>query len=157
MICHLVGGPDSRNVGQGRRRGHIHISLVTLATLSSPLIKHYTSMYAYGQHFRVDDEAGRSHVSFDSGVACLAIQTCKSSRANRNPVEATLRYVGIVKDILEVEYGHLKYNVLRCSSIRPNLQGLPCIKVDEDGFWSVKFHTRQSLAMEPYVLPSHAK
>ena len=85
-----------------------NLSLTTLSKLPIPVVKHYTSMYAYGYHFRVDDEEGRSNVSFDSGVACIATQTCRSSTRDRHPVEAPLQYVGILKDILEVDYGHLQ-------------------------------------------------
>lgn len=133
------------------------VSLVTLSQLPNPVVSHYNSMYAYGNHFRVDDEARRGHVSFDSGVACIAIQMCRSSRADRDPVEAALKYVGIVKDILQVEYGHIKYVTLKCSWIKPDVEGTPTIRTDEHGFWSVKFAACQTPPVEPYLMPCHAK
>ena len=79
------------------------------------------------------------HVSFDVGVAAIMTQTCHSSRADRNPVEVELQYVGIINDIVMVDYGHLKFNVLKCSWIRPQLEGIWMIRQDMDGLWSVKY------------------
>ena len=131
-----------------------------LSTMSRPpfrTIKHYTSMWAYGYHIRADDETGSSHVSFDAGVAAVIMQECRSSRADRNPVDAELTYVGIVHDILVVNYGIREYNVLKCSWIRPNLEGAPTIRRDAHGFWSVKYNARQRQEVEPYVMPNHVQ
>ncbi|KAG0573462.1 hypothetical protein KC19_VG180400 [Ceratodon purpureus] len=134
-----------------------HVSLVFMSKLPSPHVSHFASMYAYGNHFRVDDKAGHSHISFDIGVACIATQTCRSSIADQNPLEVDLKYVGIIKDIIQVEYGHIKYITLKCSWIRPHLEGSRSIRVDEHGFWSVKIAARQYPPVEPYVMPSHVK
>lgn len=131
--------------------------LATLSRLPSPNVMHHNSMWAYGYHFRADDEVGRSNVSFDSGVAAIITQECRSSRADRNPVEADLQYVGIINDIVQVDYGHIKFQVFKCSWIRPHLEGIPTIKQDVDGFWSVKYNARQVPATEPYILPYHAR
>ena len=92
-----------------------------MSRLPSPYVRHHNSMWAYGYHFRADDERGRAHVSFDADVAASIMQTCHSSRANMNHVEAQLQYVGVINDIVIVDYGHLKFNVLKCSWIRPQL------------------------------------
>ena len=131
------------------------LSLVTLSRLPSPTVKHFPSMWAYGYHLRPDDEQGRSNVTFDSGVAAIITQVCRSSRADRNPVEASLDYVGIIKDIVQVDYGIHKFAALKCSWIKPNLEGHPTIRRDEHGFWSVKYGARQSPVVEPYVFPNH--
>ena len=89
--------------------------LATMSHLPSPYMRHHNSMWAYGYRFQSDDEQGRAHVSFDVGVAAIMTQTCRSSRANKNPVEAELQYVGIINDIVMVDYGHLKFNILKCS------------------------------------------
>lgn len=70
-----------------------------------PVMKHYTSMWAYGYHIRADDEDSTSHVSFDAKVAAIITQECRSSQADQHPVEAELMYVGIVNVIVVVEYG----------------------------------------------------
>lgn len=131
--------------------------LVTMSRLPSPYVKHHNSMWAYGYHFTVDDEAGRQHVTFDAGVAAIISQTCRSFRADRHPIEAQLQYVGIVKDILRVDYVHLKFNVLRCFWIKLDLAVEPTIRQDQDGFWLVKHRARQSPEIEPYLMPSHAR
>ena len=131
--------------------------ILTMSKLPKAVVERHTSMYAYGSHFCVDDENGRNSVSYDSGVACIATQTCRSSRADRHPVEASLQYVGILKDIFRVDYGHIQYNVLKCSWIRPDVQGNRTVREDDHGFWSVKFAARQVPAVEPYLMPVHAK
>ena len=133
------------------------LDLVNMSKPPASLVRHYKSMSSFGNHFRVDNEVGRSHVTFDSGVAAIITQVCRSSRQDQHPVEAELDYVGIVKDIFQVQYGHIPYNVLRCSWIRPNLTGAPTIKKDAHGFWSVKYNARQVPCSEPYLLSCHAK
>ena len=61
-----------------------------LSRKPSATITHYTAIYAYGNHFRVDDERGTSHVSFDSGVAAIITQECRSSQADQSPIHASL-------------------------------------------------------------------
>ena len=133
------------------------LSLITMSRPPFPTIKHYTSMWAHGYHFRADDEDGRANVSYDSGVAALITQECVSSRADRHPVEAALNYVGVIRDILLVDYGIHQYNVLKCSWIRPNLEGPRTIRRDVNGFWSVKHGARQTPVVEPYVFPNHVQ
>ena len=141
-----------------RQRGEVlDINLVTMTKLPSEKVEHFTSMYAYGFHFRVDDEVGPNYETYDSGVAAIITQECRSSLADRRPVEADLQYVGVIKDIVRVEYGHIQWTTLKCSWIRPNLEGTRTIKRDEHGFWLVKFNARQSPPVEPYILPVHAK
>ena len=79
-----------------------------LSRRPSPIVKHHPSMWAYGYHIRADDDTGAAHVSFDAGVAAVINETCRSSRADRHPIEAELLYVGIVNDILEVDDGQIK-------------------------------------------------
>lgn len=131
--------------------------LITMSRLPSPVVRHHPSMWAYGYHFRSEDVNGGAYVSFDAGVAAIINQTCRSSRADRHPVEAELLYVGVVEDILRVDYGHLHINVLKCSWVKPHLEGVPTIRRDEDGFWSVKYRSRQPPGVEPYLMPVHAR
>ena len=143
--------------GMGMRGEVVSADLGTLSRLPSPWVKHHNSMWAYGYHFRTEAEDGRNNVSFDAGVAAIISQTCQSSRADMNPVEADLQYVGILNDLLTVDYGHLKFNVLKCSWIKSDLQGNPCIRRDIDGFWLVKHAARLNPAVEPYLMPIHAR
>ena len=133
------------------------LSLQTMSRLPSRTVKHYNSMWAYGYHLRTDDEQGRAHVSFDSGVAAIITQECRSSRADQHPVEAWLKYVGIIKDIVQLDYGLHKYTVRRCSWVKPNQEGASTMRRDNHGFWSLKFDARQSHDIEPYILPAHVQ
>lgn len=147
-----------RKVQSRREAGEaVDINLATMTKLPSSEVEHYMSMWAYGFHYRVDEEIGPNHVTNDSGVAAIITQECRSSLADRRPVEADLLYVGIIKEILQVEYGHILWTTMKCSWIRPQLEGIRTIKRDEHGFWLVKFNARQIPAVEPYILPVHAK
>ena len=114
-------------------------------------------MWSYGYHFCTEGDGGSNYVSFDSGVAAIITQECRSSKADQNPVEADLLYVGIISDILRVDYGHVKLNVLKCSWIKPHLEGERTIKQDVDGFWMVKYAPRQPAGVEPYIMPSNPR
>ncbi|KAG0595825.1 hypothetical protein M758_UG201200 [Ceratodon purpureus] len=131
--------------------------LVTMSRLPSPIVEHFISMWSYGYHFRTEGDGGPNYVSFDSGVAAIITQECQSSKADWNLVEADLLYVGIISDILRVDYGHVKLNVLKCSWIKPHLEGARTIRQDVDGFWTVKYAARQPAGVEPYITPSNAR
>lgn len=131
--------------------------LASMSRLPSRTVKEHPSIWAYGYHFRPDNEEDRSHVTYDAGVAAIISQVCQSSSSDPNPVVAALKYVGVVKKIAEINYGTVKYNVMKCSWIRPDWEGNPTMRVDEDGFCSVKFRARQVPAIEPYILPRHAQ
>ena len=131
--------------------------LTTMSRLPSPIVKHHQSMWAFGYHFRAQNDRDGDFVTFDSGVAAIINQECRSSRADQHPVEAELLYVGVINDILQVDYGHIKPCVLKCSWIKSDLEGVPTMRRDVDGFWSVKFMARQSPAVEPYLLAAHAR
>lgn len=104
----------------------------------------YRHMWAYGCHYRCDDESGPTHVTYDSGVASLS-----SSNSN------TVMDVGVLKSILLVTYGGANFCVMKCSWIAPTDEGRRTIRKDNSGFWTVKFDARQdSRRHNPYVFPS---
>jgi hypothetical protein len=65
-------------------------------------------MWAYGNQYRVEDETNDCHTTYDNGIASIFIQGSHSSTQDRNVVMATLRYVGILKEILVVSYATMK-------------------------------------------------
>jgi hypothetical protein len=82
-----------------------------IACLSQPPSKtalSYVSMWAYGNHYHVEDEIGDCHTTYDSGIACVFIQGSRSSTRDRNVVMATLKYVRVLKEILVVSYATMK-------------------------------------------------
>ncbi len=39
----------------------------------SRIVESYASMWAYGNHYRVEGEIGDCHMTYDSGIACIFI------------------------------------------------------------------------------------
>lgn len=138
-------------------REDVSLHLRYLCQLPSPDIYEWNAMWAYGNHFRCESKTvGNPHISYDSGIAAVAITTCQSSSRDIRPIETILQYVGVVRGIMRLSYGTLKVNVMTCSWIRPNLVGRPTIRKDPHGFWLVKKGAFQPPNMEPYILPAHA-
>ena len=128
-----------------------------LCQLPSPDVVEYNGLNAYGNHFRIEGEViGNTHVSYDSGVAAVATTTCQSSASDRRPVDAALKYIGVLRKIMVVAYGPLKMNVMKCTWTKPNLVGHCTIKQDSYGFWLVKRDAFLHQNAEPYILPAHA-
>jgi hypothetical protein len=64
----------------------------------------YNSMWAYGNHYRVDFEIGPTHATYDSGVTCIFKQGSHSSIRDKNIIKANLHYVGVLKEIIIMSY-----------------------------------------------------
>ena len=129
--------------------------LALLSTLPATKAGEYSSMWAYGNHYRcLTDDETVSNETFDSGVFVMSPQGCRASPQDRNIVDADLPYVGILKKIIQVTYATMTRVVMQCSWIRPNLAGNPSVKQDEHGFWITKYAVRQDpLRDNPYVFP----
>jgi len=65
-------------------------------------------MWAYSNHYRVEDETNDCHTTNDSGIAFIFIQGSHFSTQDRNVVMATLRYVGVLKEIWVLSYATMK-------------------------------------------------
>ncbi len=114
----------------------------------------YESMWAYGNHYHVDMELRPlMHLKYDYGVACIFRQVSRSSTKDHNMVMANLNYVGLLKEILIVDYFGLLLVLFKCSWIPTNTQGNATICQDEHGFWVVNFVHNLPLMVEPYVFP----
>ncbi len=111
-------------------------------------------MWPYGNHFRMDLKTIRpTHLTKDIGVACIFHQASQSSMRNQNRIIANLNYVGLLKEILLVDYFGLRLVLFKCSWIPFNLLW-QCKDHcwDEHGFWQVNFQCWFP-TMEPYVFP----
>ncbi|KAL3699528.1 hypothetical protein R1sor_017550 [Riccia sorocarpa] len=62
----------------------------------------YTKMKAYGNHFRVEQPGSIGYKTYDCGVATLAIEDDGHHR------KGFIAYVGVVKEILELNYGFME-------------------------------------------------
>jgi hypothetical protein len=59
-------------------------------------------MKAYGNHFRVEDPKNRLLQTFDSGIVSMFEQQIVDVKD-----QMSIQYVGVLKDILKLDYGHL--------------------------------------------------
>ncbi|KAG0594744.1 hypothetical protein M758_UG105300 [Ceratodon purpureus] len=131
--------------------------LRNLAHLPRSLVTEYKRMWAYGNHFRAEVATqGNNYLTYDSGVACVATTACQSSFSDTRLVEAQLKYIGVVRNILQVDYLYLKINLLVCSWIKPNVARNPNIKQDTHGFWLIKDGAFEGPRAKPYLLLVHA-
>ncbi len=73
----------------------------------------YQRLKAYGNHFQVSDCNTEGMVSFDCGVASIFDQW----QAHMGDEHASIHYVGVLKDILRLDYGPISTpNILmRCA------------------------------------------
>lgn len=113
----------------------------------------YTRVTAFGNHFRVEDDRTRHLLSYNSGVASVFQESAE------NAEESSVNYVGVLKDVLELDYGAIsrKIILLRCEWVkRQDNRGNPTYTKDEYGFFVVNFrHTLPRLS-EPFIFPSQA-
>ena len=124
---------------------------VLLCSRPSQLATRYTRMKAYGNHFRVEDQQSRMLKTYDSGVASVFHMPSVGSE------EVTLNYVGVLKDILKLNYGPLRTPVIlfRCEWMKQyDNRGNPTYVRDEAGFMVVNFRHKVPQMLEPFIFPS---
>ena len=128
-----------------------------LAQLPKSTVTEHKRMWAYGNHYSAQDPlVGNTYLTYDSGVACIASAVCVASTSDTRPIEADLKYVGVLRKILQVDYVYRKINVMVCDWIKPNVAGNATMKQDSHGFWVIKKGAFQGPRAEPYILPAHA-
>ena len=122
---------------------------VLLSNPPSLSCKRYAKMSAYGNHWRVDDEATRSMANFDSGVACFESGDISAGSGKD--------YVGVLQDILVPKYGDLKTPVIVFSCTwkkRVDNHNNRTYVRDTDGFLVVNFKHNLPRTVDPYAFPS---
>jgi hypothetical protein len=98
--------------------------LVQLSHSPSHKAYMYNNMWEYGDHYRVDPDDGHpSHATYNYGVACIFIQASCSSIQDQNIIVADLQYVGMLKEIVVVNYSGLQLILFKCSWILANVCG----------------------------------
>ena len=121
---------------------------VLLSNPPSLTCKRYAKMKAYGNHWRVNDEVGSSMNTFDCGVACL--------EANEQSASTGLDYVGVLEDILLINYGDINTPIVLFSckwKKRSDNRGNSTYVRDGDGFLVVNFRYNTPKSVDPYVFP----
>ena len=66
----------------------------------------YRCVVAFGNHLRVEDEQTMHLISYNSGIASVFQQQ------SENGEESTVNYVGVLKDIFELDYGTLSTRII---------------------------------------------
>jgi hypothetical protein len=130
--------------------------LVSIAQPPLRLALRFARMWAYGNHFRTDNEQhSRRHSTYDSAICTIFTEEVRDDGVDGGVSEALIQYVGILKDILVVSFGALKVTLMRASWIpMHNAHNAPSRIRDEYGFFLVKHESRLPAMEEPYVFPS---
>jgi hypothetical protein len=113
----------------------------------------YTGMKAFGNHFRVQDRRTDHLLTYDSGVASVFDVPSENAR------EVSINYVGILKDILKLDYGPLQTPVIlmNCEWLkRVANRGNNTYTRDEAGFLVVNSRHKLPRMAEPFIFPSQA-
>jgi hypothetical protein len=125
----------------------VDIELQRLSALPSRHAETYQQMWAYGNHFRVEnDGVDNGFVTQDYGIA--SIFGAEEGRG------AGVSMVGVLKEIIVVRYSAQRRVVFRGSWIRNDLGPRSSTKIDQYGFTVVRFNDRIARNREPYVLPA---
>jgi hypothetical protein len=113
----------------------------------------YCRMKAFGNHFRVEDEASAHMQTYDSGIASVfEVPTVHAT-------DISMNYVGIVKDILKLDYRPLSRPIvlLRCQWVkRSNSRGNPTYTRDDVGFLVVNFWHNLPRMSDPFIFAAQA-
>ena len=113
----------------------------------------YRRVLAFGNHFRVEDEHTTHLLSYNSGVASIFQQQ------SENGEESAVNYVGVLRDILDLDYGTLSRSIImmRCDWVKAHdSRGNPTYMRDEAGFLLVNFRHTQPCMLDPFIFPSQA-
>jgi hypothetical protein len=110
-------------------------------------------MKAFGNHFRVEDEASARMQTYDSGVAYVfEVPTIHAT-------DVSVNYVGVVKDILKLDYGPLSRPIvlLRCKwAKRSDNRGNPTYTRDDAGFLVVNVRHSLPRMSDPFIFAAQA-
>jgi hypothetical protein len=113
----------------------------------------YCRMKAFGNHFRVEDEASARTQTYDIGVASIfEVPTIHATNVSIN-------YVGVVKDILKLDYGPLSRPIvlLQCKwAKRSYNRGKPTYTHDEAGFLVVNVYHSLPMMSDPFIFAAQA-
>jgi hypothetical protein len=113
----------------------------------------YCRMKAFGNHFRVEDEASACMQTYDSGVASVfEVPTIHAT-------DVSVNYVGVVKDIMKLDYGPLSRPIvlLRCKwAKRSDNRGNPTYTRDDAGFLVVNVRHSLPMMSDPFIFAAQA-
>lgn len=130
--------------------------LRALSIRPSQKVCSFRSMMSHGSHYRVEgEEAGGSHVTYDSGVAEL--QACRRGSDSTNEAGfVDLIRVGTLKDILVFDHVHMNVVLMVVSWVAKHTDNQPRMRRDGHGFWLANLAATPRSSDDPYILPSLA-
>jgi hypothetical protein len=79
------------------------LDVVLLCIKPYQVAMRYTMMKAYGNHFRVEVPKSRLLQTSDNGIASMFEQQIVDAKD-----QMSIKYVGVLKDILKLDYGHVQ-------------------------------------------------
>ena len=130
-----------------------HMDRLLLSRKPSQRATRYPRITAFGNHFRAEDDRTARLVSYNSGVASVFKETSQDAR------ETSVNYVGVLKDVLELDYGPVQTPVilLRCEWAKPSdNRGNSTYVRDDAGFLVVNFRNKMPRTADPFIFPSQA-
>ena len=118
--------------------------VICLSSPPSKIVQSYQSMSAYGALYRCQcDKSASGNVAFDSGMALVERKTVAESID-----------IGVLKQILVVDYGPLKPVVMRAEWMKHMDEGRRTMQKDSHGFWTMLLKSKEDvLVHNPYVFP----
>jgi hypothetical protein len=112
-------------------------------------------MYAFGNHLRVANTKHHLATSH-SRVTTTFEQVCASHSNDQNPMVASIKYVGWIEEILELDYGRFHIVVLLCNLVVANYGSImTTMKCDKYGFTLVNFDRLIPLLAKSFAFPMH--
>jgi hypothetical protein len=127
------------------------VDRLLMCTKPSPKATRFTCMKAFGNHFCVEDETSSRLQTYNSSVASVFHVPTEDAR------DVAVNYVGVVKDILKLDYGlvHTPVILLRCEWVRGHdNRGNPTYIRDKAGFLFVNFRHKMPKLAEPFIFPN---
>jgi hypothetical protein len=113
----------------------------------------YRRMKAFGNHFRVEDDASVCMLTYDSGVASVF------QVPTEDATDVSVNYVGVVKDILKLDYRPMSRPIvlMRCQwTKRSDNRGNPTYIHDDAGFLIVNVRHNLPRMSDPFISAAQA-
>lgn len=130
--------------------------LRAIATRPSRRACSFRSMMSYGSHYRVLVEEGVvQHVTFDSGVGVMNARPQGMGAAHMGTKVELVR-VGILKNIVVLNYGHMSIVLMVVSWVAKDTETGPSLLQDAHGFWLANMAARPRDVAKPYLFPAFA-
>ncbi len=119
----------------------------------------YVKVRAYNNHYRVTtDNEATTMATYDSRVASIFQHP---QATNEGTTLGSIQYVGVLKDIILLNYGPVSQPVVlfKCDWVTLGFDkwGNPTYRQDEDGFLLANFHNLKAEVTKPFVFPSQVQ